>query len=111
MISVCCQPHFSSSLVVMGAEPATASGWQRIQYALARARSARGNQFASNTSVAGNTPLSATPSRKRINSNCRNVCDKPQPIAQRPQATRKMLTIFRAPHRVAQYPPGICSRT
>ena len=52
-ISIVCQPYAPSSQPVIGADAATASGWHRFQYALARARSARGNQCASKTSVAG----------------------------------------------------------
>src|ERR1043166_9157202 len=94
--NVHCQPSLFNNKLVKGAEPATARGWHRFQKALARALSFRGNQLASNTVVAGNTPLSATPSRNRIISNCRKVCDNPQPTAQIPQATRKMLITLRA---------------
>ena len=66
IISILRQPKSPSSQAVMGAEPAMASGWQSSQPLLARARSVRGNQFASSTSVAGNTALSAMPSRNRI---------------------------------------------
>src|SRR5947207_14123069 len=88
------QPYAPNNHPVSGADPATASGWQRHQYALARARSEQGNQFARSTSVAGKTPLSAMPSRKRISSNCRTVRDNPQTTAQSPQQTSKRLITF-----------------
>ena len=68
-ISMACQPYAPSSQPVNGADAATASGWHKFQNALARARSALGNQCASKTSVAGNTLLSAMPRQKRVISN------------------------------------------
>ena len=68
-ISMVCQPYAPSNQPVTGAEATTANGWHRFQNAVARARSARGNQCASKTSVAGNTQLSETPSRNRAVSN------------------------------------------
>ena len=68
-ISMVFQPYAPSSQPVTGAEATTASGWHRFHKALARARSALGNQCASRTSVAGNTQLSDTPSRNRAISN------------------------------------------
>ncbi len=63
------QPYAPSSQPVTGAEATTASGWHKFQSALARARSALGNQCASRTRVAGKTQLSETPSRNRAVSN------------------------------------------
>ena len=68
-ISMVCQPYAPSSQPVTGADTTTASGWHRFQRALARARSARGNQCASKTTVAGKTQLSETPRRNRAISN------------------------------------------
>jgi len=48
-----------------GEEMTTAPGRQRSHIALARARSARENQCESRISVAGKTPLSEIPSRRR----------------------------------------------
>src|SRR5260221_1944440 len=90
------QPQAPRSAPVIGAAPATANGWHKFQYALARARSVRGNQLASSTRVAGKTPLSATPRKNRITLNCPTFTTRPQPIAQIAQQIRKMLTIFRA---------------
>src|SRR5436190_17297610 len=85
------QPQRPSKAPVIGAAPATAKGWHNIQYAFARALSCRGNQLLTSTSVAGKTPLSATPSKNRINLNCPTVFTRPQPIAQMPQSTKKIL--------------------
>ena len=68
-ISMVRQPYAPSSQPVTGAEATTASGWHKFQSALARARSALGNQCASKTSVAGKTQLSETPRRNRAISN------------------------------------------
>src|SRR5215468_1725639 len=110
-INVFCQPTCLSSAAVTGADATIAIGWQRFQYAFARARSERGNQFASKTVVAGNTPLSATPRKNRATWNWPKVLTSPQPIAQIPHATRKMLMTFRALQREAKYPPGNCRST
>src|ERR1035437_8365464 len=68
-IYMVCQPYAPSSQPVNGAEATTASGWHKFQNALARARSALGNQGGSNTQMPGNTQLSETPRRNRAISN------------------------------------------
>src|SRR5215467_3230510 len=75
-----------------GEEKITATGRHNIQYALARARSARGNQLESRTRVAGQTPPSATPSRRRITQNSREVPTSPVAAEQTPQITSRTLT-------------------
>src|SRR4051812_14527088 len=87
----------------------TESGKQSIQYAFARARSARGNQCATSTRTAGQTPPSASPSTSRMTQNSRAECTNPVAIEQNPQATSKMATTRLALQCCARCPAGICS--
>src|SRR5580704_17344217 len=74
-----------------GADTITARGKQTIHNAFARARSLRGNQCERSTSVMGQTAPSATPKRNRITQNSCHVWISPQPTAQTPQATSRIL--------------------
>src|SRR5205807_5568944 len=92
-----------------GAITTEAIGTQNIQYELARARSCSGNQRDNKTSVAGQTPPSATPNRNRTRHNSTTFCTSPLRIAKIPQAISAMVTNLRALQTVAQRPPGTCN--
>src|ERR1700738_1767407 len=82
----------SSSHPDSGAETIKEIGIAMENREFARARSLRGNQWESRTSVAGYMPPSATPSSKRITHICCQVWTNAQPTAAPPHMTSKILT-------------------
>src|SRR5882762_865893 len=92
-----------------GAETIKEMGIAMENREFARARSLRGNQWESRTSVDAYIPLSATPRRNRIVHICCQLWTSPHPMAATPHATSKILTNHLVLQRVAKYPPGTCS--
>src|ERR1700731_3079785 len=98
----------SSSHPESGAETIKEIGMAMENREFARARSLRGNQCDSRTSVEAYIPLSETPRRNRMPHISCQVCTRPQATAAAPHATSKMLTNHLVLQRVARYPPGTC---
>ena len=107
-ISIMRQFQRSSSQPESGAEKISDIGIAIEKREFARARSLRGNQCESKTSVDAYMPLSAIPNKKRIAHICCQVRTRPQPTAAAPHATSKILTNHFVLQRVARYPPGTC---
>src|SRR5580698_6515555 len=92
-----------------GDDTITAPGKHSSHNEFARALSAFENQCEIKISVAGKTPLSATPSISRKMSISWYVRAKPHPTAQTAQNTSSTLMNFFGLQYFARCPPGICS--